>query len=92
MCDSLEKRVNLLDPTVLGVISSRVNQLVADLEALNKAQAKGKIKGSKSGNSFNDEQISDLAIKFSSLDGFVDQLPALLLRLKTLAQVHQEVS
>jgi hypothetical protein len=97
---SLERRVNLLDPVVLEVVSSKVTQLIADLEALNKAQSKGKAgkagKSSGSGSSaatvMSDDQLGDVANKVAALDGFAGDLPSLLLRLKTLATVHEEVS
>jgi hypothetical protein len=92
---SLESRVNLLDPVVLDMVSVKVNQLISDLETLNKAQSKSKAKNTKGGasssSSMSDDQLGSLASKLESLDGFETELPGLLLRLKTLATVHQEV-
>ena len=87
--------MNLLDPVVLDMVSVKVNQLISDLETLNKAQSKSKAKNTKGGasssSSMSDDQLGSLASKLESLDGFETELPGLLLRLKTLATVHQEV-
>ena len=92
--------MNLLDPVVLDMVSVKVNQLISDLETLNKAQSKTKAKNTKGGassssssssSSMSDDQLGSLASKLESLDGFETELPGLLLRLKTLATVHQEV-
>lgn len=87
---SLEKRVNLLDPVVLQTISSKVSQLISDIETLQKLQGRGKGKSSK-GNKY-EEEVADLSKKVAALDGFADELPGLLLRLKTLATIHQEAA
>mmetsp|Transcript_7593 Transcript_7593/g.12787 ORF Transcript_7593/g.12787 Transcript_7593/m.12787 type:complete len:397 (-) Transcript_7593:101-1291(-) len=92
---SLEQRVNSLDPTVLEVASTKVQQLISELETLNKAQAKAKAKGGKSahiGGMVSDEQLSMLAERVEALEGFEDELPGMLLRLKTMAGVHQEAA
>lgn len=86
--------MNLLDPVVLDVVSSKVSQLLIDLDTLNKAQVKSKSGGKNSKSSSSGggmEEVAALASKVASLDGFADELPGLLLRLKTLAHVHQEV-
>ena len=88
--------MNLLDSTALDVASAKVSQLITDLETLNKAQVKGgKAKGSKGGGNsgaLSEEQLSVLAGKVESLEGFEKELPGLLLRLRTMATVHQEVA
>lgn len=91
----LEQRVNVLDPTVLDLASTKVQQLISDLESLNKAQVKGKAKGAKGSSNagmLSDEQLSVLAERVEALEGFEDELPGLLLRLRTMAGVHQEAS
>lgn len=82
--------MNMFDPVALQVVSSKVTQLLFDLQSLQKAQTKVKSK-SKSESNVTDEVIMKLADGISSLDGFADELPALILRLQTLANVHQEV-
>jgi hypothetical protein len=82
---SLEQRVSFLDPAQLDTLRTKSLALKADLDSALKTKAGGSTE-LKMAESI--RKVEDLASGVARMESVVEDLPALVLRLKTLEKIH----
>lgn len=84
----LERKVSMMDESVLETLKQKSVSLRAELDALAKDRAKAPASEQKAIEAA--KKVSDLYDRVQRIDAVADDLPALLVRLKTLEGVHQQ--
>jgi type VI protein secretion system component VasF len=86
----IEQRLSLLDEQNLDVLRSKAKALRIELEAVNKIASASQAAGEqRMAAEAGWKKVSDLGDKLKRLESVVDDLPALVLRLKSLEHIHQ---